>query len=31
MGHSNKTVAEVEGEFVTQPLYTALAHSQPHL
>lgn len=31
MGHSEETVAEVEREFVTQPLYTPLAHSQPHL
>lgn len=31
MGHSEETVTEVEGEFVSQPLYTILAHSQPHL
>jgi len=29
--HSQKTRADVEGEFVTRPLYTALTHSQPHL
>lgn len=31
MGHSKETVAKVEGECVTLLLYSALAHSQPHL
>lgn len=28
---SRKTTADVEGQCVTQPPYTALTHSQPHL